>query len=69
MLLFVNTVSSFLSSKSKEGNHSYNHMEDLIPGQTTVQLIGNVVYDYRLFIWGFVTGVAFVTTGSLFRRK
>jgi hypothetical protein len=44
-------------------------MEVSLPGQTTVKLIGNVVYDYRLFIWGFVTGAAFIATGSLFCRK
>jgi hypothetical protein len=48
-------------------------MEDSLPGQTTsrstVQLVGQVVYDYRLFIWGFVTGAAVIATGSLFRRK
>jgi hypothetical protein len=44
-------------------------MEELIPGQTMTRLIGNVVYDYRLFIWGFITGATFIATGSLFRRK
>jgi len=42
-------------------------MEVSLPGQTTVKLIGNVVYDYRLFIWGFVTGI--IVTGSFFCRK
>jgi hypothetical protein len=45
-------------------------MEVSLPGQTMTRLIRNVVYDYRLFIWGFITGVStVVATGSLFRRK
>uniref|UniRef100_A0A6C0KVJ3 Uncharacterized protein n=1 Tax=viral metagenome TaxID=1070528 RepID=A0A6C0KVJ3_9ZZZZ len=49
-------------------------MEDSLPGQkvqdhSTVQVVGQVVYDYRLFIWGFITGAAVIATGSLFRSR
>ena len=44
-------------------------MEEPLPGQTAVQVVDQVVYDYRLFIWGFITGAAFIAMGSLFRQK
>ena len=50
-----------------------NKMEDSLPGQTNapsaIQSVRTVVYDYRLFLLGFLTGASVIATGTFLRNR